>query len=200
MAGEQVPAEQETPRLSDNAKWLGFNLFVAFVCINISVALFVALAVWRTQDCPNCKQFSPILLPIFIILATFLLFLGVSVLMSLCLRRTRSLTRTPQVVISSIPAEDLEKPPTPILPYNLGEQFVKGSSIDLPDYFTAVRSIGEVNFSVIAAVWAEGVSEIGPPCYEQALEVAATSDSPEGGRESKQGDNEDNRLEGLRGG
>ena len=100
--------------------------------------------------------------------------------MSLCLRRTRSLTRTPQVVISSIPAGD--KSPTPILPFNHGEPFVEGSSIDLPDYFTAVRNIGEVDLSVIAAVWTESIPEIGPPCYEQAFEMAATSDSPEGGR------------------
>lgn len=172
-------------QLTKNPKWLGFCL--AFVCINISVALFVAIAILRKEACLDCKQFSPILLPMLVILATLLLFLGVSMLMSLCLKRTRSFTRTPQVVISSIPAGDLEKSPTAILPYNHGEPFVECSSIDLPDYFTAVRSIGEVDLAVIAAVRTEGALEVEPPpCYERALEMAATSDSP------------DNRLERLR--
>lgn len=67
MAEEQVTAEQETPRLSKNAKWLG--LLFAFICINVSVALFVVVAILR-KDCPDCKQSSPILLPMLIILAT----------------------------------------------------------------------------------------------------------------------------------
>lgn len=178
MAEEQVTAEQETPRLSKNAKWLG--LLFAFICINVSVALFVVVAILR-KDCPDCKQSSPILLPMLIILATLLFFLGVSILTPLCLRRTRSLTRTPrELVVSSIPAGDVEKSPAPILPYNHvpnGEPFVESSSIDLPDYFTAVRNIGEVNLSVDAEVWTEGAPEIRPPCYEQALEMAATLDS-----------------------
>lgn len=112
-------------QLTKNPKWLG--LCLAFVCLNISVALFVAIAIFRKEACLDCKQFSPILLPMLIILATLLLFLAVSILMSLCLRRTRSLTRTPQVLISSIPAGDLEKSPTAILPYNHGEPFVECS-------------------------------------------------------------------------
>jgi len=186
MAGEQVTAEQEAPRLSKNAKRLG--LFFVFVCINISVALLVAIAVLRKEDCPDCTQFSPILLPILIILATFLLFLGVSILTSLCLRQAHSLTRTPQVIISSIPGVgDLEKSGAPVLPYNHvphGEPFIEGSTIDLPDYFTAVRKIGEVDVSVDADVWTEGDPEIGrPPSYEQALEMVATLDSPSSGVE-----------------
>lgn len=172
-------------KLTKNPKSLG--LCLAFICLNISVALFVAIAILRKEACLDCKQFSPILLPMLIILATLLLFLGVSILMSLCLRRTRSLTRTPQVVISSIPAGDLEKSPTANLPYNHGEPFVECSSIDLPDYFTVVRNLGEVGLSVIAAVCTEDAPEIEPPpCYEQAVDMAATSDSP------------DNRLERLR--
>ena len=99
------------------------------------------------------------------------------------LRRTRSLTQTPrEVVVSSIPAGDLEKSPAPILPYNHvlhREPFAESSSIDLPDYFTAVRNIGEVNLSMDAEVWTEGSPEIPPPCYEQALEMAATASKVE---------------------
>ena len=175
MAEEQVAAEQETPRSSKNGRWLG--LLFAFICINVSVAMFVVVIL--RKDCPDCKQFSPIPLPLLIILATLLLSLGVSILTPL-LRRTRSLTQTPrEVVVSSIPAGDLEKSLAPILPYYHvphgadGEPFVENSSIDLPDYFTAIRNIGEVNLSVDAEVW----TEIRPPCYEQALEMAATFDS-----------------------
>ena len=186
MAEEQVTAEQDAQRLSKNANWLG--LFFAFVCINSSVALFITISVMSEDNCLDCKQFSPILLPMLIILAIFLLFLGVSILTPACLRQARSLFRTPQVVISSIPVGDLEKSPAPILPDNHlphGEpSFVKGSAIDLPDYFAAVRNIGEVDLSVDANVWTEGDPEFQPPCYEQALEMAATLDSPSGGVES----------------
>ena len=173
MAEEKVIAEQEAPRLSKNANWLG--VFFAFVCINISVALFVTISVLSKDNCLDCKQFSPILLPILIILAIFLLFLGVSILAPLCLKQARSLTRTPQVVISLIPFGDLEKSPPHILPYNHlphGEWLVEGSAIELPDYFTAVRKIGEIDLSVDANVWTEGDPESQPPCDGQALEMA----------------------------
>lgn len=185
MEEEKVIAEQEAPRLSKDANWLG--LFFAVVCINISVALFVIISVLSKDNCLDCKQFSPILLPLLIILAIFLLFLGVSILTPLCLRHTRSVTRTPQVVISSIPVGDLEKSPLHILPcYHLprGQPFVEGSAIDLPDYFTAVCNIGEVDLTLDANVWTEGDPESQPPCYEQALEMAATLDTPSGGVES----------------
>lgn len=182
MAGEEVTAEQGTPGLSKNAKWLA--LFFAFVCTYTSVALFVAIAVLRKEDCSDCTQFSPILLPMLIILATFLLFLGVSILTSLCLRPGRSLTQTSQVTFCSrVPVGDLEKSPAAILPCNVrhGEPFIESSSINLPDYFTTVRKIGEFNVSVDADLWKEGDHEIRrPPCYEQALEMAATLDSHEG--------------------
>ena len=186
MEGEQVTSEQEAHRLSKNAKWLA--LLFAFICTNTSLALFVAIAVFRRKaDCPDCTQFSPTLLPMLIILATLLLFLGVGILTSLCLRQARSLTRTPQDIISSrIPVGDLEKSPAPILPYNHvphGEPFIESSSINLPDYFTAIRKIGEIDVRVDADLWTEaGDPEIeSPPCYEQALEMAATLDSPERG-------------------
>ena len=188
MAEEQVTAEQDAQRLSKNANWLG--LFFAFVCINTSVALFVTISVMSADNCLDCKQFSPILLPMLIILAIFLLFLGVSILTPLCLRQARrSITRTPQVVVASIPVGDLEKSPAPILPDNHlphgKPSFVEGSAIDLPDYFTAVSNIGEVDLSVDVNVCTEGDPEFQPPpCYEQALEMAATLDSLSGGVES----------------
>ena len=77
MAEEQVSEEQEVPRLSKNAKRLGLSF--VFLCIIASMSLFVAVAI-SLRDCSDCKQRSPMLVPMMAILATLLLFLGISIL------------------------------------------------------------------------------------------------------------------------
>ena len=81
-----------------------------------------------------------------------------------------------QVVISEIPAADLEKSPAPILPYNHiphHEPFAGvsiSSSIDLPDYFSTVQNTYKDHQSVAVEIWSEDVdNESPPPSYEQAL-------------------------------
>lgn len=176
MADEQVTREQEAPRLSKNAKRLGFSF--AFICINASIVIFV-IVIFLRKGCPDCSQRSPILVPMLVIVATLLFFLGVSILTPLFVGRKNSSTLTPQVVISSIPAEDLEKSPAPILPYN-HVPFVASASIDLPDYFTAIQNTAEIYSSVDADVWTEeSVPEIRPPCYEQAVQMARLSTASE---------------------
>ena len=176
MAEERVSGEQEAPRLPNTSKRLGF-LF-AFGCINASVVIFTIVMFLRkdSEDCPECKKRSPMLVTMLTILATLLFFLGVSILSSLFIKRKHSSTLIPQVVVSPIPAEDLEKSPAPMLPYN-HIPFVGSSPIHLPDYFTAVQNTGECYSSVDADVWTEGVPEIRPPCYEQALEMATSTSS-----------------------
>ena len=52
-----------------------------------------------------------------------------------------------EVVVSEIPAEDLEKSPSALLPYKCishHQPFVEASSIDLPDYFTTMQNSGHV--------------------------------------------------------
>lgn len=177
MAEDQVTAEREAPRLSKNAKRLG--LFFVFFCIIASVVIFAVVAV-LLRDCRDCKQRSPILVPMMAILATLLFFLGISILTAFCTRRKSSLTQTPRVVISSIPAEDLEKSPAPTLPYHHVPYrqpafVVKTSPLDLPDYFTAVQNTGEVYTSLHAAARSEDILEIRPPCYEEAVAMTALS-------------------------
>ena len=104
---------------------------------------------------------------------------------------------TTQVIVSRIPAEDLEKSPAPTLPYyhtphyqptdlhdepsstDLPEYFtssknsneVESCSGDLPDYRSAVQNIDEVYLSFEVGFWTEDVPKTPPPCYEQALEM-----------------------------
>ncbi|XP_078345776.1 uncharacterized protein LOC144631238 [Oculina patagonica] len=169
MAEEQVTRGQESPRLSKNSKLLGF-LF-AFICIGGSVAIF-GVVVFLRKDCPDCKQRSPILVAMLAILGTLLFFLGLSILTAFCRRRRNSSTLPPQVVMSSIPAEDLENSPAPIRP---GKHVAYGrlvvieaSSLDLPGYFTAVQNTDAVNSSAEAGFWKDDL-DIRPPSYEQAV-------------------------------
>ena len=50
------------------------------------------------------------------------------------------------------------------------QPFVGASSIDLPDYFTAVQDLNEVYTSVDAAL---GTDDAPPPSYEEALKMAS---------------------------
>lgn len=50
------------------------------------------------------------------------------------------------------------------------QPFVGASSIDLPDYFTAVQDLNEVYSSVDAAF---GTDDAPPPSYEEALKMAS---------------------------
>ena len=96
--------------------------------------------------------------------------LGGSVLLVCHQRRQRQ--SAPQVVVSDIPAGDLEKSPAPILPYNHiphYQPFVEVAFGDLPDYFSVVQNID--NFYP-AGSWTEELDvsehENLPPSYESA--------------------------------
>ena len=98
----------------------------------------------------------------------------------LCYNR-RHINTTPQVVVSLIPAEDLDKSAAAILPFVRVPRrlpFIETSSIDLlPDYFTAVQNADEVYSSMDTDVWIENVTETPetpPPSYEEALEMTTT--------------------------
>jgi len=72
--------------------------------------------------------------------------------------------------------KDLEKSPSPILPYNHVRchlPFIETSSIDsLPDYFTVVQNPDGVYLSVDTNGRLEDVPDTPPPCYEHALQMA----------------------------
>ena len=105
-----------------------------------------------------------------------------------------------QVEIFAIPAEDLAKSPVLTLPYNhtpRRQPFVGASSIDLPDYFTAVQDSNEVYSSVNAGVCTDDFSEpfAPPPSYEEALKMASiTSQENKLHSLSQSGDGENTKL------
>lgn len=160
MAEEQVTSEQEAPKLSKNAKTLGLSF--VFFCIIASVVLFAAVAM-SLRDCTDCKQSSPMLVSMMAILATLLFFLGISKLTAVCRscgKRKSSLTRTPRVVISSIPAEDLENSPARRLPYLQVQHRQPAFVVS----FTAIQNTaGELDSSLHAAAQ--------PPSYEEAVAI-----------------------------
>lgn len=154
-------------------------LSLAFLSLTASVAIFL-IAVFLFEYCPGCQQSSrdrneSYLVTILGTIATLLFFFGGSILTA-CWRRGQNTenSRTegePQVVVSLIPAEDLEKSPAPILPYNHiprhQPSFMKASLLDVPGYYSVVKNIDEV----CSSAWTEDVLETPPPCYEEALKM-----------------------------
>ena len=151
-------------------------LSLAFFSLAASVAIFLII-VFLFEYCPGCQLSSrdrneSYLVTILGTIAMLLFFFGGSILTA-CWRRGQN-SRTddePQVVVSLIPAEDLEKSPAPILPYNHIPRhqpiFMKATLLDVPGYSSVVKNIGDV----CSSVWTEDVLETPPPCYEEALKM-----------------------------
>ena len=163
MAEGHATGEQEAPRLTKNLKWSGF--IITLICIIVGVGLFVVF-IFSVQD---EQQRSPIPPMVLLVLAILFNFLWIAAKI-LRIKRKNSSTH--------IAPEDLENYPAPSLPYN-HVPFVESSPIDLPDYFTAVQNTDEGSTSENANVCTEGVPEIRPPSYEQALEMAILSNTSE---------------------
>ena len=149
----------------------------AFICIAISAAILglVFRLFSSSADCVSCRsQFSLLGIVTAVLFAAGLLILLLRQVMLCCKRR--HINTTPQVVVSLIPAEDLEKSAAPILPFvHVPHRlpFIETSSIDsLPDYFTVVQNADEVYLSEDADVWTENVPETPPLSYEEALEMS----------------------------
>ena len=139
-------------------RWLSLSVIAfAFLCIVESAHIIVVVFVLFMQDCVGCSLYSKLLGNI----AAALLAAGLLILS--------------EVVVSLIPAEDLDKSAAPIpfvqVPHRL--PFIETSSIDsLPDYFTVVQNADEVYLSEDADVWTENVPETPPLSYEEALEMS----------------------------
>lgn len=149
----------------------------AFSCIAAGIMVVLVRFVLPCDDCslPADTTFKNIYWG-----AAILLFLlGVMSVVLLIYYERRQNSVTSQAAISPIPAEDLEKSPAFILPFNrvLQRQPIAQHSstdftaLDLPDYLTAVQNIDGVYSSRNSEVWTENVSETPPPCYEKALEM-----------------------------
>lgn len=151
-------------------------LTLAFSSLTVSVIIFL-IVVFLFEYCPHCQERfrdknESYIVTILGTVATLLFFLGGSILTA-CWRRGQNSTSeaVPQVAISLIPDEDLEKSPAPILPYNHIPRHqpivMKTCSQDVPGYSTVVKNIDEVYSSVNA----KDVPETPPPCYEEALKI-----------------------------
>ena len=162
-------AGQETSRSFKFQRRL--SLLAAFLCFAASAVVFALGFVLFIEDCPGCRSYLAGTLGS---LALVLFIAGLLIISTILCRKGGQNTLTPQVAISVIPVEDLEKSPATFQFYNHVphyQPFVETPSIDLPDYFTAVQNIDEVHSSVDAKFWARDVPETPPPCYKQALEM-----------------------------
>ena len=171
--------------MSENAcqrKFLFSVVAFALTCIVMSAAILAVMFSLFTSstDCVSCRSYFKLLgIVAAALLATGLLILLLRPMM-MCYKRRRRINTNPQVVVSLIPAEDLEKSAAPILHFvHVSHRlpFMETSSIDsLPDYFTAVQNPDEVYASVDTDVWIENVlAETPPPSYEEALEMTTSA-------------------------
>lgn len=128
-------------------------------------------------DCEDCETTSEdqSMVKVMRILATALFLLGILLIaLSLCCKGTEN-SLAPQVVVSSIPAEDLEKSPAPILAYNHiphRQAFGEDSATSLPEFATVVNNIDEISTSSSnEGYWTEELDGpvTPPPTYEEAL-------------------------------
>ena len=154
-------------------RWLSLSVIAcAFLCIAVAAVIIVAVFVLFMEDCVGCSLYSKLLGKIAAALFAAGLLTLLLRLVMLCYNR-RHISTAPQVVVSLIPAEDLDKSAAPILPFVRIPRrlpFIETSSIDsLPDYFTVVQNADEVYSSVDEDVWTENVTETPPPSYEEAL-------------------------------
>ena len=155
---------------------VGFVCLSAFLCIaGITLIPVLVTFVVLYKECPDCPSFitdDSNSIWIFTSVATVLLISGGCIIVTLVLRdrRLNSLNNSPfrGEVISTIPAENLEKSAAPVLSCNRVPH--RPMSIDLPDYFTAVQNIDQVCSSVDAEVSSQNCP-MTPPNYEEALEM-----------------------------
>ena len=176
-------AETLTQQASTSSKCTEKPLhLLVFFCIASSV---VGLVIIYTFRCPGCGPVTSSSVVYTYWGATVVLFLlGVMLLTLAVYYKRRQHSTASRVVISSIPAEDLETTPAPTLHYNRVSQLQQldhasstpPTSLDLPDYFSVVQSIDEVCSSVNATgVSSENVPESPPPSYEEAIEITTVA-------------------------
>ena len=192
---------------------LVFGFFCLLGAIVLLVLMFSSfMPSPSNEDDPKSAQYKRSLKPkkeggIFGGVAVILIIIGVIII--IVGHKNMKRVKSVQVVVSEIPAQDLEKTPAASslnygqdhIPRHEPASFVADShSIDLPDYFTIVQQNSEdVYPSVDVAFWTEdrdvSDDENPPPCYEQALKISGlltTTNDVEA--QLEQGRCEDTRL------
>ena len=187
-----------------------FCLVGAIVLLVLMLSFFIPCP--SNEDDPKSSQCKHSLKPnkeggIFGGVAVILIIIGVIII--IVGHKNMKRVKSVEVVVSEIPAQDLEKTPAASslnygqarIPRHEPASFVADShSIDLPDYFTIVQQNSEdVYPSVDVAFWTEdrdvSDDENPPPCYEQALKISGlltTTNDVEA--QLEQGTCEDTRL------
>lgn len=155
---------RENARLSRNRKKLSFVVTVlTLICFAGSLILFV-FAIFDLSYKNSTVRFA--------IIASVLLVVGLALIV---LVRPKRLSNDSQATISTIPVEVLATSPAPFLPHSHIPRrllSLRASSMDLPDYFTAVQNIDGIYLSEEDAVWIKRFPETPPPCYDDALKLA----------------------------
>lgn len=137
--------------------------FLTLICFAGSLILFV-FAISDLSYKNSTVRFA--------IIASVLLVVGLALIV---LVRPKRLSNDSQATISTIPVEVLATSPAPILPHShISRRLLslRASSMDLPDYFTAVQNIDGIYLSEEDAVWIKRFPETPPPCYDDALKLA----------------------------
>ncbi|CAH3133983.1 unnamed protein product [Pocillopora meandrina] len=177
-------AEESMRVLSTARKCSLILLIFALLCFGAGAFNFGIVIVLMAQaSCSDCKQSSVgksdpnTLIQILSTVGLSLFVLGFGLLGGYFRRSKKCCARqvAESVVISTIPAEDLEKSPAPDLQHNdiSSSHLFFSTTSDLPDYFTAVANADNLYSTVDAGVWTEDVPNFPPPSYERALEMAA---------------------------
>lgn len=152
---------RENARLSRNRKKVSFVVTVlTLICFAGSLILFV-FAIFDLSYKNSTVRFA--------IIASVLLVVGLALIV---LVRPKRLSNDSQATISTIPVEVLATSPSPILPHSHIPLSLRASSMDLPDYFTAVQNVDGIYLSEEDAVWIKRFPETPPPCYDDALKLA----------------------------
>lgn len=170
-----------TLRSTKCKKWLHVTAIVfGFVCIGGCFVL-ASLTYVLFGDCEDCspKREDQEMVKVMRIMATVLFLVGILLIASsLCCKRTDS-SLAPQVVVSAIPAADLEKSPAPVLANNpIPHRLVFGedAAMNLPpvELTTTVNNIDEGSNSSLAnaGFWTEDIDGpiTPPPAYEEVMQ------------------------------
>ena len=175
--------------------WTGKTGVVIIICAFLILSCVVALSFMlilfglskscRTKGVEECSQSLAAKVCGGIFIGLF--FLG-GVCTIIFFHKRRRKQNSSEVAVSRIPAEDLEKSPSPLSPSHLSPHrspFGEASSLVLPDYFTVVQNAQEVSSQFNAGFWTEDIDgsddENPPPRYEEALKMtklSATSTDP----------------------
>ena len=141
--------QEAVSRLSRWLKHKGKICFAFGVLCLVSGVILLLVMFLSFNSCTNCdsaktdqryaeQPYGPV--------AIVLILIGLIVTLhqsAVC----KSSSSPPEVVVSEIPAGDLEKTPAPLLPYNHiphYQPYVEASSIELPDYFTTGQNSNHI--------------------------------------------------------